>query len=97
MKTFQEIKEILRGNKQELEDKYKVKEIGVFGSVVRGETGKRSDIDVLVDFYEVPDLLKFIELEFYLKKLLKSRVDLVDKQGLKPRVREPILAEVFYL
>jgi hypothetical protein len=97
VKTFQEIKELLRGKKQELADKYSVKEIGVFGSVVRGETGKRSDIDVLVDFYEVPDLLKFIELEGYLKKLLKSRVDLVDKQGLKPRIRGPILSEVVYI
>ncbi|MBF0473131.1 MAG: nucleotidyltransferase family protein [Nitrospirae bacterium] len=77
--------------------KYKVKEIGIFGSVVRGETKQKSDIDILVDFYEIPDLIKFIELEGYLEKLLKSRVDLVDKQGLKPRIKETILSEVFYI
>ncbi|MBF0539898.1 MAG: nucleotidyltransferase family protein [Nitrospirae bacterium] len=97
MKTFEEIKGILIRKKDEVLGKYKVKEIGIFGSVVRGETKQKSDIDILVDFYEIPDLIKFIELEGYLEKLLKSRVDLVDKQGLKPRIKETILSEVFYI
>ncbi|HLF86675.1 MAG TPA: nucleotidyltransferase domain-containing protein, partial [Nitrospiria bacterium] len=43
MKSLKEMEEILRGHKEELLKKYKVKEIGMFGSFVRGEQKKRSD------------------------------------------------------
>jgi predicted nucleotidyltransferase len=48
MKTLEEIKDILVANKEELRQKYKVKEIGIFGSFVKGEQKKRSDIDILL-------------------------------------------------
>jgi len=51
MKTLEEIKKILRQHKTELKEKYGVKEIGIFGSYVRGEQKKKSDIDILVEFY----------------------------------------------
>ncbi len=71
-----------------LQEQYKVKEIGIFGSVVRGQQKKRSDVDILVDFQEVPDLLEFIGLELYLQKLLKKKVDLVDKQGIVRQIQQ---------
>ncbi len=49
MKTLEEIKEILKEHKEEVSRKYKVSEIGIFGSFVRGDQKKRSDIDVLGD------------------------------------------------
>jgi predicted nucleotidyltransferase len=52
MKTLEEIKKILKQHKRELKEKYGVKEIGIFGSYVRGEQKKKSDIDILVEFYE---------------------------------------------
>ena len=79
-----------------LADRYKVAEIGIFGSAVHGRLKDGSDIDVLVDFSEVPDLLKFIELELFLEKILKRKVDLVDKQGLRSELREDILRQVVY-
>ena len=79
-----------------LADRYKVTEIGIFGSAVVGRLNNRSDIDVLVDFSEIPDLLKFIELELFLEKLLKRKVDLVDKQALRSELREDILRQVVY-
>lgn len=97
MKSLKEMEEILRGHKEELSKKYKVKEIGMFGSFVRGEQKKRSDIDILVEFQEVPDLLKFIELERYLTRLLRKKVDLVEKSALRPRLKEIILGEVIYI
>lgn len=97
MKTLEEIKSILQAHKEEVSRKYKLSEIGLFGSFVRGEQKKRSDIDILVDFYEIPDLLEFIELEDRLRKLLKKKVDLVDKQGLKPQLKGIILKEVIYI
>jgi len=92
-----EIKEILKQNKKELKDKYKIKKIGVFGSYVRGEEKKRSDIDILVEFSEPVGLFEFMDMEEYLEKLLGVKVDLVSKKALKPRIGQHILKEVVYI
>ena len=93
MKSYKEIEKILRLHKKELADKYKIKEIGIFGSYVRGEQKKRCDVDILVEYEELPDLLKFIELERYLEGLLGKKVDLVEKTGLRIQLKERILKE----
>ena len=97
MKTFEEIKEILSQSKPTVQEKYKVKEMGIFGSYVRGEQNEASDVDVLIDFEQAPSLLKFIELENYLSDTLGVKVDLVMKRVLKPRIGKNILAEVIYI
>ena len=97
MKSVEEVKAILKEHRDEVVRKYRVSEIGIFGSFVRGEQKKRSDIDILVDFSEIPDLLKFIELERYLQRLLRKKVDLVDKQGIRPQLKDIILKEVVYI
>ena len=51
-KTLDEIKEIIGKHKKELREKYNVKEIGIFGSIVRGEAKEGSDVDILVEFGE---------------------------------------------
>lgn len=75
-------------------ERYRVKEIGIFGSYVRGEEKKRSDLDILVDFDEPISLLKFIELENYLRENIGLKVDLVMKDSLKPRIGRHIIKEV---
>ena len=97
MKTFEEIKEILSHSKPIVQEKYKVKEMGIFGSYVRGEQNEASDVDVLIEFEQAPSLLKFIELENYLSDTIGVKVDLVMKRALKPRIGKNILAEVIYL
>jgi len=97
MKSFEEIKEILSQSKQIVQKKYKVKEMGIFGSYVRGEQNEASDVDVLIDFEQAPSLLKFIELENYLSDTIGVKVDLVMKRALKPRIGKNILTEVIYL
>ncbi|MBD2161672.1 nucleotidyltransferase family protein [Limnothrix sp. FACHB-1083] len=97
MKTLEEIKQWLIQNKPLLQERYKVQELGIFGSYVRQEQTEASDVDVLVEFSETPSLLKFINLENYLSDNLEVKVDLVHKAGLKPRIGERILAEVIYL
>jgi len=93
-----EIKRILARHKEELRERFKVREIGVFGSYVRGEQKKRgSDIDILVEFEEPIGLFKFMELEEYLSNLLGAKVDLVSKKALKPRIGKHILKEVVYV
>ena len=96
MKTFEQIKSTLAEHKEELRQKYKIKEIGIFGSYVRGEQKKQSDIDILVEFEETADLslLDFIGIENYLSDVLGIKVDLVEKHTLKPRIGKHVLEEV---
>ncbi|MCZ7398762.1 MAG: nucleotidyltransferase family protein [Candidatus Methanoperedens sp.] len=97
MKTLDEIKNILSQHKEEIKQKYEVREIGIFGSYVRGEEREASDIDILVELGKAIGLLKFIEIEEYLSDLLGVKVDLVMKGALKPRIGERILKEVVYV
>ena len=77
-----------------LSDRYKVQELGVFGSYVHQEQRDESDLDILVTFSETPGLLKFIELENYLSDVFGVKVDLVMKDALKPTIGKQILKEV---
>jgi len=76
---------------------YNVKNIGIFGSIVRGEERPKSDVDILVEFREPVGLFKFIELEDYLGSIFKKKVDLVSKKALKPAIGKHILREVVYI
>ena len=98
-KSIDEIKKILKKHKKELKEKYGIKEIGIFGSYLRGEAKKESDVDILVEFNldAKVSLLDFVELENYLSDLLGVKVDLVEKSALKPRIGKQILSEVVYL
>lgn len=97
MKTFEKLKDTLAEHKQELRDRFKVEEIGIFGSYVRKEQKKKSDLDVLVSFSETIDLFTFVELENYLSDILDVKVDLVMKDSLKPRLKDRILNEAVYV
>lgn len=96
MTKTDEIRRKLAQCKPELESGFQVKEIGIFGSYVRGEQTKSSDLDILVEFEEEPGLFKFLELEEHLKTILKVKVDLVMKSALKPKIGKRILSEVIY-
>lgn len=94
MKTKNEILDVLRGLMPELEDRYNVKTIGLFGSALRGEQGPESDIDVLVEFRSPIGFFKFLELEELLAERLGGKVELVSKKALKPEIGRAILSEV---
>jgi hypothetical protein len=93
--TFQRKKvfQTLQAHLPELRERYGVRELLLFGSYLRGEQRKRSDLDVLVEFDRVPSLFEFIRLERYLSELLKIKVDLVMKSALKPAIGRHILEE----
>ncbi len=97
MKTIEQIKQILSKLKPMLIKNYEIKEIGVFGSYVRGNQNPQSDIDILVDFEEHPSLLEFVGIEGELSDYLGIKVDLVMKTGLKPYIGRHILREIIYL
>ena len=96
-KTLSEIREILTKRKDELKEKYNIKNIGIFGSFIRGEQNARSDVDILVEFNKLPDIFLLIDLEEYLKKLLHKKVDLVRKSAIRPELKDDISKEAVYI
>jgi predicted nucleotidyltransferase len=73
--------------------RYKVKRAGIFGSVVRGEENKESDIDILVEIVDRMSLLDFAGLKLELEEALGQRVDLGEYSTIKPMIKEQILSE----
>jgi len=96
MADVDKIKGSLARHKRELRQKFKVENIGVFGSFVRGGQRKTSDVDVLVEFMEPVGLFEFLALEDYLSELLGVKVDLVSRKALKPHIGKRVLKEVVY-
>jgi len=97
MKPLSEITSIIQSHKPELAEKYGVAEIGIFGSVVRGEATEDSDVDVLVEFSRTIGFVTFMRLSFYLEDIFGAKVDLVTRNALKPRIGQYILKEVVYV
>lgn len=85
---------ILRKQMPELTERYRVKSLGIFGSYVRGEQKRSSDMDILVEFERPPDLIKFMDLEEHLANELGVKVDLVPRRALRGEIGERILNEV---
>ncbi|HEY3276308.1 MAG TPA: nucleotidyltransferase family protein [Syntrophorhabdaceae bacterium] len=95
--SLDEVKAIIEKNKAKLAGRYGIRRIGIFGSFVRDEQHRRSDIDILVEFEEVPGLLRFVHIEEHLRRLLGRKVDLVRQEALRPELRERILKEAVYI
>ena len=66
---------------------------GLFGSVVRGEAGPESDVDILVELNARASLLDFIGVKLDLENVLGRPVDLVQYAAIKPALRDRILRE----
>jgi predicted nucleotidyltransferase len=96
MKSKQEILRILKRELPFIKTKYKVSRIALFGSYVRGEQKKKSDVDILVEFEEPLGYFRFIELEEYLSLKIRAKVDLVTPDALKPLIKPNIMGEAVY-
>lgn len=92
-KALEEIVDTIKKHRNILEEKYNIKEIGIFGSYARGEQTEKSDVDILVDFYELPDVFDLLKLERLLRRILKCKVDVVRKQAIRKELRDHILSE----
>jgi len=76
-----------------LRKEYNVRSLSVFGSYVRGQQKKRSDVDVLVEYEKTPDLLELVNLQYHLGDILGVKVDLIPRRALKGEIGERILRE----
>jgi predicted nucleotidyltransferase len=87
--------QVEKGKLVDLCRRYQVRELSLFGSAARGEMRPDSDIDLLVEFLPNANvsLVKHAGLMLDLESLLGRKVDLVSKNGLKPRIRPSVLAD----
>ena len=83
--TKEKILKLLEDNRDQI-NKYGVKKIGLFGSFLRGNQNKESDIDILVVFHR-PTFDNYMELKFFLEKLFHRKVDLILEDALKPSIK----------
>jgi uncharacterized protein len=97
MSDLDKIKKTLKQNKQNLQQEFNVKELGIFGSYVRGEQNRNSDVDILVNFSQTPGLFDYMKVENHLSNILHKKVDLVMKGALKPSIGKNIMREVVYV
>ena len=91
MKTVEEIRTILRAHKPELNKRYHVEEIALFGSYARGDQTDASDLDILVTL-SAPLGYEFVDLCDFLAELLETKVDVCTKRAIesKPLLRKYI-------
>ena len=94
MRKLKQIQSILASSKAELRKRYKVRELGIFGSYSRGEQKKSSDVDILVKFNPNATLFDFVGLVNYLEEKLKIKVDVVSERGIRPELKSSIVKDV---
>lgn len=86
----------MREHKSELQQKFPVKNLALFGSYARNEQTADSDIDVLVEFSE-PVGFEFLDLMDDLEKIFDLKIDLVSKGGIKPHYLPYIEEDAIYV
>jgi predicted nucleotidyltransferase len=83
----------LSSHRQELEERFGVCSLALFGSMARDDAGPQSDVDLLVEFHDTPGLAEYMSLKFWLEDRLGRQVDLVMKGALKSWARPLVEAE----
>ncbi|MEO1750328.1 nucleotidyltransferase family protein [Thiofaba sp. EF100] len=80
--------------KPELQRRFGVTRLALFGSTARDEARADSDVDVLVAFDGAASAARYFGVQFYLEDVLGSPVDLVTEKALRPELKPFIEAEV---
>ena len=95
MYTLQTILKILRQHKQELQKKYPIGKLGVFGSYARGDANEKSDIDIAVEITG-PMGLSFVAMANELEDLLGKKTDVVPLRSIKPQYLKSVQKDIVY-
>ena len=96
MYTLQNILKILRQHKPELQKKYPVSKLGVFGSYARGEATEDSDIDIAVEI-NGPMGLSFVAMANEIEALFGVKVDVVLKRSIKADYLQYVERDLIYV
>ena len=89
----EKIKEIINAHRKELEEKYKVKTIALFGSYLRDEQTEKSDVDLLVEYKSSISLLHLVATQNYLSDIIGIKVDIVPKEDIREELKDVILGQ----
>ncbi|MBF0606182.1 MAG: nucleotidyltransferase family protein [Magnetococcales bacterium] len=88
---------MLTAHKDTLVNKFGVIDIAVFGSYVRDEQRKRSDIDILVELkQEYLTFDNYMGLMSFLERKMRGKVDVVTKGGIRKELEPIILKEAVH-
>ena len=94
----QEMVAYLKNNKRLFYEKFGVTRMGIFGSFVREEQTRSSDIDMVVEIEkDRKNIHSFLQLKRFLEKELARTIDLGFEHSLKPVVREKIKEQIIYV
>jgi hypothetical protein len=96
MTELTSIKDRLAKLKPELQERFFVNSIGLFGSVVRENFTPSSDVDIIVDFTKAVGI-EFIDVGNFIEAQLDKKIDLVSRNGVKKRYFEQIEPEIVYV
>ena len=77
--------------------KYGILSASLVGSVARGQHNSKSDIDIVIDVIQPISLLTFARIKLELEELLHSKVDLIERSAIKPRIRKYLLEDEIIL
>lgn len=96
MKDIGEIKAILSSHKRDLLARYPIASLAIFGSYARNDQSETSDLDVMVEFNDRIGI-RFIDLAEELENILKMKIDLVSKKGIKEKYLKSIDTDLIYV
>ncbi|MEI7847437.1 MAG: nucleotidyltransferase family protein [Chloroflexota bacterium] len=83
--------------KSELDEKFGVESLLLFGSVARDEARADSDVDLLVEFNRPVGLFGLIALQNFLETVLGCKVDLGTPKSLRLGMKERVLQEAVHV
>lgn len=92
-----EVLSVLKGEVIREKNRFGIRKIGIFGSIVRDEASGQSDLDILVEFDpELVSYQKYLDLERYLQSLFPRKVEIVTTDGVSPYIMPYISREVIW-
>ncbi len=89
--------QLLSEQMSDIRQRFRVRDLAVFGSVARNEARHDSDLDILVDFADRPTFDNYMGLKLYLEELFGSGVDLAIRSDLRPSLRPRIEREAVHV
>ncbi|MGH8475506.1 MAG: nucleotidyltransferase family protein [Methylococcales bacterium] len=92
-----EVLSLLQAHRGDIQRRFAVRHLAIFGSTARNEARDDSDVDVLVDFEGPASFDGYMDLKFFLEDILQCRVDLVTNSGLKPRARPYVEKDLIHV
>ena len=93
----EQILSLLNQHREDMQQRFAVKHLALFGSAARDEMHEGSDVDVLVEFEGPATFDGYMGLKSFLEGLFKVKVDLVTNKGLKPRARPYVEKDLIHV